>query len=354
MTTTIGVEEEFVLLDPRTLMAVDRGTDAIVALSRAIPGVVAPEFFRSQIEHATPICPTVDDLAIAVCGFRRELAAWADDAGLIAAATGSPYRVGDGARLSDDDRYRRIGEDVGLLAVDHQFNGLHVHVGIEDRERAVRASNRLRLWLPTILAMSGDSPFWHAQDTGYESWRSIHNHRWTTHGVPPRFLDAADHDATVDALIGIGATSDPNTLNWAVRLSHRYPTVEVRVCDSQLDAASTVALAVVIRALAVSEDTIQDCAVPDAVWSAGLWHAARFGLSRGIVDPRDGRLRSASAVFRYLAITIAPELASAEHDRVQDFLGRLCADGTGAARQRFALRTGPAGLAALYRGELTA
>src|SRR6185503_4533061 len=99
------------------------------------------------------------------------------------------------------------------LVGDHQINGLHVHVGVPDRDAGIRALNALRPWMPVLLALSANSPFWRGRDTGYDSWRAIHSQRWTIHGIPPRFRDSADYDDALAALSGIGATSDAGTVN---------------------------------------------------------------------------------------------------------------------------------------------
>ena len=147
-----------------------------------------------------------------------------------------------------------------------------MHVGFDDRDERVRALLRLRPWLPTLLALSSNSPFWAGHDTGFDSWRAIHSRQWTTYGSPPAFTDAADYDETVSALIGIGATLDGGTINWNIRLAVLHPTVEIRVCDAQLDAQSVLTLALLIRALAT---TVLPPPQSHAGWARAM---ARFGM----------------------------------------------------------------------------
>lgn len=358
MQRTFGIEEEFVLLDPHTLTTVDRAPEAIAALSGA-RGAVGKEFFPSQIEFASPIFTSAADALDAVWAFRRSLAAWAGAEGLVAAGTGTPFRTAPRAEISADVRYAHIADDIAGVTPDHQINGLHVHVGIPDAESGVRASNTLRLWLPTLLALSSNSPYWHGEDTGFDSWRAIHSRRWTTYGVPPFFHDAAEHEAARRALRGIGATSDPGTINWNVRLSARYPTVEVRVFDAQLDPRSSVALAAITRALVASADLTTTPEArdrrPDAmdVTDAALWHAARFGVSETLVHPFSGRALPARDVLHVLDDRIRPHLTDrTERDLVDELIRRSIRDGSGATRQRRAGESGLGGLARLYRHEL--
>lgn len=356
MPVTFGIEEEFVLLDRTRLEAVDLGGEAVAALSRGradVADTIVHEFFASQLEHATPVCTGYADAWDAVAGFRRRLAAWADAAGVVAAGSGTPFRAAEPSAVTADERYERIAHDIGGLTPEHQINGLHVHVGIPDRDAGVHISNGLRPWLPVLLALSANSPFWQGRDTDFDSWRTIHSRRWTTFGVPPLFRDAADYDHAVASLRGLGATSDPGTINWNIRLSPRLPTVEVRVCDAQLDPGSAVALAVTVRALAEAALASAPVMFDATPWDAALWHGARHGLRAGLLHPLTGRPSTADVVLEALRERVAPHLADdAEHDAVERLLATALRRGNGATRQRAAKRRGIPALADLYRSRL--
>jgi carboxylate-amine ligase len=357
MRTTFGVEEEFMLLDPHRLAPVDLGRQAVDDLGDDGAGAIAREFLCSQIEYATQICDTFADAHEALLGFRRRLGRWAADAGVVAAGTASPFHADPHPAVSTDDRYARATADIGALTDDHQINGLHVHVGIPDRDTGIHVSNALRAWLPVLLALSGNSPFWEGRDTGYDSWRAIQSRRWTTYGIPPRFDDASDYDRTVSELIGVGATSDDGMLNWNVRLSHKYPTLEVRVCDVQLDPTTSVVLATIIRALVDTTTTQERDRAPDAradaaQVDAALWHAARHGVGGTLLDPVCGRQVAASVVLDALHDRIAPMLHDGdERSAVETFLEGAV---TGATLQRRAAASGIRALGALYGERLTA
>lgn len=356
MSVTFGIEEEFVLLDRTRLEPVDLGPVAVGELSRDrrdVAEAVVHEFFASQLEYASPVLTGFADAWDAVSGFRRRLAAWADAAGVIAAGTGTPFRAPAHSALTRDERYTRIAHDIGGLAAEHQINGMHVHVGIPDRDVGVRISNGLRPWLPVLVALSANSPFWQGADTGFASWRTIHSRRWTTYGIPPLFRDVADYDHAVASLRGLGATSDPGTINWNIRLSRRLPTVEVRVCDAQLDPASTVALALLVRGLAAAAAADAPILFDATPWDAALWHAARHGLGAGLLHPLSGLPSTATAVLHDLHARVRPHLADdAEREAVERFLSSAAAPGAGASRQRAALRRGRGALGELYRTRL--
>jgi carboxylate-amine ligase len=351
---TFGIEEEFVLLDAETLTAVDRAPEAIAALRDEVRGVVGKEFFPSQVEFASPVFADAGEALECVTDFRHRLGRWAAGAGVIAAGTGTPFRARSRADISPDDRYAHIAGDIAGVTPDHQINGVHVHVAMPDREYGVRASNTLRIWLPMLLAMSSNSPFWHGLDTGFDSWRAIHSRRWTTYGVPPRFADAAELDAMLRTLHGIGATSDPGTINWNIRLSAHYPTLEVRVFDTPLDPRTTVALTLITRALVRSSERTPATNHRLDVTDAALWHAARYGVRETLVDPATQRLVAAREALGALRDAVAPHLADADERRlVDELLDRLLREGSGASLQRAAFRGGVGGLGELYRRELT-
>ena len=359
MGRTLGIEEEFVLLDPATLQTVDIAHGAVEELASTGGGIVAHEFFRSQVEFASPVCESASDAREAIHAFRDELGEWARQAGAIAAGTGTPYRTRATSHVSDGERYARIADDIAGITAEHQINGLHVHVGFDDREDQVRSLNALRPWLPTLLALSSNSPFWSGHDTGFDSWRAIHSRRLTTYGIPPAFQDAADYDATVSALLGIGATLDGGTVNWNIRLSAVFPTVEIRVCDSQLDPRSVIILALLIRALAdTGADTATGARGSGArhaiLRDAALWHAARLGLGGQLVDAH-GRLVPAQRAVHEIFDHAAARLKEyGDLESVADGLDWLARRGNGASAQRKAVRGGVAQLADLYRSSLTA
>jgi carboxylate-amine ligase len=263
--------------------------------------------------------------------------------------------VDEDAAITSERRYHEIAASYRALVPDHQINGLHIHVAVPSRDAAIQAMNRLRPWLPALLALSANSPFWDGRDTGFDSWRSIHFRRWTTSGAPPHFRDAAEYDARVGMLRGVGGTTDAGTLNWGARPSERFPTVEIRVCDAQLNADATVALAALVRGL-VSSEHAAESAIPPELLDASLWHAARDGLSGDLVDPRTSLLSQAESVVEACVEAAAPGLElHGDAVEVASAVAEILSTGNGANRQRLAYRRGGlAGLASLLRRELEA
>ncbi|MET0975896.1 MAG: YbdK family carboxylate-amine ligase [Leifsonia sp.] len=356
---SFGVEEEFMFLHPETLRPVDVGPAVLrrFAADPVFAGVTNHEYLASQIEHTSAVYSTLDEASAALLQFRRAVAAEAAEHGAIAASVGMPFQAPLHPTITEDDRYERVIGAYRHIISDHQINGLHVHVEVPDPDAGVRALNHLRLWMPLLQAMSGNSPYWRGIDTGYEGWRNIELRRWAVSGCPPAFVDGADYHRRLQNVVGLGGTFDVGMVSWNVRLSNHVPTLEVRVFDAQLRADDTLLLAAVVRGLvttALSGATAAD--VPPELLDDALWQAARDGLLGPVLDPLSGSLADAGTAFRLLLDHIGARL-DAEGDRayVADGLERLLRDGTGARRQRAARAAGgPAALAIMLRESVAA
>lgn len=360
---TFGIEEEFIFLKPSTLQPANVGDDVHAELLGRSPvsRFVSHEFLASQIERSTPVFDRFEQASADLLAFRSRLARAALSRGVLAAGVGAPFQTEGWPAVTDVERYHSVETEFRGLVPDHLINGLHVHVGIPGREAGVQALNRVRVWLPTLLALAVNSPFWHGADTGFSSWRSVHMRRWSTIGCPPIFADAADYDRRIRRLVGVGGTYDLRTIWWNARLAEDHPTVEIRVCDAQLDAPSTLLLAALTRAVVTTalhdgEADVAPIDIAPELLDAGLWHAAREGMESTLLNPVSGTLESASAVtaalLRYAGDAI-DEVGN--RDRIVALLARTQRLGTGAERQRAAMRAGgqPA-LAALLGRALTA
>ncbi|GAB7039298.1 MULTISPECIES: carboxylate-amine ligase [Catenuloplanes] len=353
---TLGVEEEFLVLDPRTgenAPVADRVRDA---LPDAVREFGRPEFRRSMVEMVTPVCTQLPELSYHLRRHRRAAALAARGLGARLVAIGAtPVREPD-LSVPDGERYRTMAERFGAIAREPALCGLHVHVGVPDRELAVRVCAHLRVWMPLIQAMTANSPFFDGADTGHASWRGVRIQRWPTIGPSPVFGSAAEYDATVASLVESGAMIDRGMVFWYARLSDRYPTVEIRVGDVCATARDTVLVAALLRALVAAiterpDDDVPD--VPDSVLHAAHWRAAREGLDGDLFDVRTGRARPAWDLVDDLVTAVTPALT--RHGDLQPVLTALSGlrrFGTGAARQRRLLRASgslPEALTALAR-----
>ncbi|MEU9175480.1 glutamate--cysteine ligase [Streptomyces sp. NPDC048550] len=351
---TIGVEEEYVLLDPVTHLPVARAEEVRAAaglVSWVGEGEVQNELLQAQVEVATPICTDLDEVAGHLLRLRHAVGSAAEEYGCrLASSAAAPLRDTVPVPVTQSARYLKMRDEACRLVDEQLINGMHVHVAVPDREMGVAALNRLRVWLPTLLAMSSNSPLWDGCDTGFASWRTIVFGRWPVSGPTPFFRTLADYEERIEALLDAGLIADRGQLYWQARLSERYPTLEVRCLDVQLDASDAVLLTGIVRALvstAIAEEKA-GMAPPECsheLLQAAMWHAARHGLDGTLMDPQ-GHRRSAGDVMWLLMRYITPALEEAGDQReVGSLLHRLLQQGTPADRQRRALADG--GMAAL-------
>ncbi|MFF4650820.1 glutamate--cysteine ligase [Streptomyces sp. NPDC001380] len=348
---SVGVEEEFLLLDPVTGLPVAQA-EQVQAAARLQPPLgdreLSPELLQAQVETATPVCRDLSEVGGHLLRLRHATGVAAEKCGCrIAACAAAPFSCGTPVPVADSPRYRAMREQAPRLVEEQLINGMHVHVGVEDRRTGVAVLNRIRPWLPVLLALSASSPLWCGADTGFASWRTLVFGRWPVSGPPPHFADADDYEERCRTLLGTGTIRDLGQLYWHARLSERYPTVEVRVADVQLRCDDAVMVAGLTRALVATalheeERRLPQAPPPGELLAAATWHAARSGLGGNLVDPRTGAARRAGDVLGSLLDHVAAALDEAGDTReVASLVHRLLREGTGADRQREALRRGP-------------
>jgi carboxylate-amine ligase len=338
---TVGVEEEFLLVDPGT----GRVTPAVDEVYTHVPPQlreqVQHEYLTTQIEIGSAPVVGLEALGRSLSALRTALADAADRAGVRLIAVGTaPIGGAPPAPVVDNPRFHRMVERFGALSTDPGLNGLHVHVGIPDRETGVQVLNHLRPWLPLFAAAAANSPFFDGRDTGYASWRALLWNMWPSVGPTPYLESAAHYDEMVRRLIDTGALLDEGQNYWFARLSNHLPTVELRIGDVCPTVDDAILLAALARGLVatVLEDVDAGRAaspVPHQVLTAAHWRAAHDGLEGLAVDPGSGQSVPAWRLMRRLVDLVTPALERhGDLATVTLLLGRLRAHGCGAARQR--------------------
>ena len=358
---SLGVEEEFVLLDPSTGATVLAGPE-LVRMLGGEPGV-QQELMRFQVETGTRVCTSLDDLGRELIRLRRLAAAAAASLGCRLVASGvAPYRTPGLAAVTHQPRYRELARRYGPVVAEAGTCACHVHVGVPSREAGVQVLARLRPWLAPLLAVSANSPIAGGHDTGWASWRYVIQSRWPTSVPPAAWPDAAAYDAAVRRLIGRGAALDERSVYFLARLSPRYPTIEVRVADVCLDTGTAVLLAgltraLVATALAEARRGTPAAAAPARQVAAALAAAARQGLAGAGADPVTGQAVDAPALRARLLDHVYPALSDhGDTETITRLLHRLDQRGTGADRQRALFTSAastPAFITALARETLS-
>ncbi|MEU4579893.1 MULTISPECIES: glutamate--cysteine ligase [Nonomuraea] len=343
VTPLMGVEEEYLLVDPATRAVAPRARAVVERAAAELGDRVGAEITRFQVEAKTAPCAGVAELGGQLAGMRRAVAAAARAEGLAVIASGTPVLPGavpppitEGARYDQGiAAYRALHDEQSICAG-------HVHVHLPDRELAVLVCNHLRPWLPALIALMANSPFWEGRDTGYAAWRVLAWGKWPVAGPPPYCASAAEHDRLVAALTASEAVVDPGTLFWDARPSARLPTVEVRVGDVPASTAEATLLALLVRALVTvcakrARDGDPGPRPAEPLLRVAYWRSARDGLEGHAVDPFTGVPRPATELVAELLELVRPALAaSGDLEAVQELWRRLRASGSGAARQRAA------------------
>ncbi|WP_055587949.1 carboxylate-amine ligase [Streptacidiphilus griseoplanus] len=346
---TVGVEEEFLVVDPATGRTVPRAAEvlarAATSPAAAPDAALHPELSAGQLEAATGVCTTLDGLRVQLADGRRRLAAAAAAEGLRLLSTGTPVLDGP-VGVSGGERFGEIVAAFAGVVGDYQACGCHVHVGVPDTETAVAVVNHLRPWLPTLAALSANSPFDRGRDSGFASWRLVQQARFPGAGVPPWFGSAADYRAGLGRLVECGALVDESMTFWLARPSPHLPTVELRAADAAGSVEEAVVQAALSRALvrtALTELAAgrEGSPVDDQVAAAALWAAARYGLAGAGVDPLAACRVPAAALLHRLVSRVSAALEDAgDLSAVRAGVTRLLAGGTGAERQRRAAAEG--------------
>lgn len=339
---TVGVEEEFLLVDSVSGGTV-AGAAAVLDRLRAEEGAGAGfhrELLSTQVESVTGVCTRLGELRRQLAGGRAALAASARAEGLRLVASGTAVLPSPDPPASEGERFTRITDRYAAVVHGYQCCGCHVHVGVPDRETGVAVLNHLAPWLPTLLALSVNSPFQQGRDTGYASWRMVEQTRFPGSGITPCFRSAAEYDRRLARLVECGALIDERMTFWLARLSPRYPTVEVRVADVGGRVDDAVLQAALTRALvghALAELAAGREAPPlnEQLCAAAVWSAARYGLDGPGVDLRREHPVPASLLLRELLGLVRPFLEeNGDLAEVRSALGLLAEEGTGASRQR--------------------
>ncbi|MCF6390227.1 glutamate--cysteine ligase [Mycobacterium sp. MBM] len=338
---TFGVEEEFLLVDPDSGDPVPSNTR--VAELAAAEGVdLQRELTSCQVETATEVADSVDDLRAQLARLRRITGAAAHRAGARLLAVALPPTVPRQFPITDTERYGQIARRFGMIAHEQGISGCHVHVAVPDRDAAIMVSNRLRPWLPSLLALTANSAIYRSSDSGYASWRHVLWSRWPSAGPTPYFDSAADYDAGVQAMLESGAMLDDGMVYWDVRPSANFPTVEVRVADVPATVAESALLAALTRgavmtALHAERRGDPVLRVEPHVLAAAYWRSAHDGLDGYAVDLGGHGCLSATDLLWVFVDSIAPALRElGDHEYVTEELARIIEHGNGARRQRVA------------------
>ncbi|MER5309331.1 glutamate--cysteine ligase [Streptomyces sp. NPDC002773] len=345
---TVGVEEELMLVNAKT--GEPFAVSSAVLASAALTGDEAGESFekelhQEQLEFSTRPMKDMGELRDEIVRLRGEALRYARGAGaLVAALATSPLPVEPSRQLGL--RYRWMAEQFALTTREQLTCGCHVHVAVDSDEEGVAVLDRIRPWLYLLNALSGNSPFWQGQDSGYSSYRSRVWNRWPSAGPYELFGSAERYHEQVRDMLATGVLRDPGMIYFDARLSANFPTVEIRVADVCLEPGTTVLVATLARGLVETAARAWRNGEPAPRISAGLlrlasWRAARSGLKGPLVHPVTMEETGADAAFEALLRYTEEALRDAgDLDAAREGIAAHLAGGGGADRQRALLDEG--------------
>ena len=294
---TIGIEEEYFLVDRETRGLVPDMPDGLLAACEEITeGTVSPEFIRSQIEVGTPVSSSVKEAGAHLAQLRLDVSSVVEEYGMaIISASTHPFAAWDEQLHTDKVQYNTLAEALQGVVRRLLICGMHVHVGIEDEDVRIDLMNQVLYFLPHLLALSGSSPFWHGDDTGLKSYRTAVFRTLPRTGMPDEFLDWSHYQRHAQILVQSGVIEDETKLWWDIRPSARYPTLEMRSTDiaTRLDDGITLAalyLSLLSMLYRLRQNNQRWRVYSRMLLKENIWRAQRYGISESLIDFGTGRL----------------------------------------------------------------
>ncbi|MBV9594808.1 MAG: glutamate--cysteine ligase [Actinobacteria bacterium] len=338
---TLGVEEEYHLVEPDTFRLARRPLLSEQADARSVGPHLQAEMLTSQLEAATEVCTDLRQVRDAIAAMRLEAATAAAAHGTLLLGTSTHPQAGlDEIEIAPRDRYRRLLDRYRSVVGELNLCGCHVHVSVPNLDVALAVMNHARPYLPLLAALTASSPFHEGRDTGYASIRLARLALWPQGGPPPHLASAQDYQHLLAALTASGMIDEPSELLWELRPSARYPTVEFRIADMCPDIDDVVLYAGLVRSLVrtLMQRIISATpapVVPDPLLSAARWRAAHYGLTERLWSDTGQALLPAADVIEQFWNELAPDLERhGESGELEALLAQVLKRGNSATRQR--------------------
>jgi carboxylate-amine ligase len=338
-TFTLGIEEEFAIIDPETRELRSHIQEILEGGKVVLKEQIKPEMHQSVVELGTEICPSIVDARQHVIDLRSRLAELAGRSGLKIASVGThPFSHWRDQLITQGERYREIVKDMQQLARANLIFGLHVHVGIPDRDVAIHVMNQARYFLPHIYALSVNSPFWVGQDTGLKGYRLKVFERFPRTGIPDAFESLSEYEDYCKLLVKTGCIDNAKKIWWDIRLHPFFDTLEVRVCDAQTRVDDTLAIAALIQAIVAKLFKLLRQNITFRIYRRRLldenrWRAARYGIDGKLIDfGKETEVEERSLLSELLEF-VRSEVDEFGTQREMAHIERIMSEGTGADRQ---------------------
>src|SRR5437763_11415769 len=338
-TYTLGIEEEFAIVDPQTRELKSHIQEILEGGKVTLKEQIKPEMHQSVVELGTEICQSIEHARAHVIELRSKLAELAGRSGLKIASVGThPFSHWRDQLITEGQRYQEIVKDMQQLARANLIFGLHVHVGIPERETAIHVMNQARYFLPHIYALSVNSPFWVGQNTGLKGYRLKVFERFPRTGIPDAFESLSEYEDYCKLLVKTGCIDNPKKIWWDIRLHPFFDTLEVRVCDAQTRVDDTVAIAALIQAVIAKLFKLLRQNITFRIYRRRLldenrWRASRYGIDGKLIDFGKETEVETRSLLNELLEFVATEVDEFGTRREMTHIERIMREGTGADRQ---------------------
>ncbi|HVA89400.1 MAG TPA: carboxylate-amine ligase [Chloroflexota bacterium] len=341
---SIGVEEEFQIVDPET-GALKAHINEMLPRGRELLGdQIKPEMLQSMVELITTVCKDVREVRQQVTHLRTTVSDLARERDLRIVAAGThPFSHWQTQSTTDHERYHVLEEDLQDVVRSILIFGLHVHIGMPDRQTLIEVMNEVRYFLPHILALSTSSPFWLGRETGLKSYRTIVWSQFPRTGIPDPFASWQEYESYVDLLIHTGCIDNGKKIWWDLRPHPLYNTLEFRVCDMPVTADETIAIAALFQAVVARLYQLRSRNLGFRTYPSNLilenkWRAARYGLDGMLIDFGKREEAPARDLMEELLSFVDPVLDELGSRDELETVRRIMRVGTGADRQLAAFR----------------
>jgi carboxylate-amine ligase len=340
---TLGVEEEYMLLDPETWDLVQHIDTVLAAVAGSeFEARVNPELMQSVLEITTPVCRTAADVEDELRQLRSYVGGVARDKGTRFGSAGThPFSLFERQRITARDRYHALVDQMQYVARRELIFGMHIHVAVDDPDKAIQVVNGLLVHIPELLALSASSPFWRGEPTGLDSSRQMVFSAFPRSGPPPRFRNYEEYAAVVGQLEKTGCIADYTHIWWDIRLHSRLGTIEVRICDAVTRLEDAVALTAYTQALVkyYCDQYERGREIPSyhrILTTENKWLAGRYGLEAPVMDLATGRRNRVpvAQLIRRTLRDVEPHARELGSERELEGVRTILAQGNGADRQR--------------------
>jgi len=336
---SIGIEEEFQIVDPNTRELKSHIQQILEDGKMVLQEHIKAEMHQSVVEVGTDICYDIKQARQEVTKLRQNLAVLAGKSGLKIASAGThPFSKWEDQKITNHPRYKEVVEDMQQVARANLIFGLHVHLGIDDREAAIQIMNAARYFLPHIFALSTNSPFWKGRNTGYHSYRAKIFDRFPRTGIPDHFNSWGEYESYRDLLIQTKCIDNGKKIWWDIRPHAFFNTLEFRICDAQLRVDETIALAALMQAVIAKlykllKQNLGFRLYRRILINENKWRASRYGISGKLIDfGKREEVETKALVYELLEFVddVIDELGSREE---LNYIEKILQNGTGSGRQ---------------------